>query len=199
MQPWARSRWQRLTIINNTTGNPLTFVVTNTGDSGPGTLRDAITAANADPNPGVDNIVFEIPASTAGNQNIPVSGFDPITQIWTISLAERAAGDHAFGHDRRIHGGQYCGAVPVPGSGQLGRAGSDRRRTAHRRNVQPFHARAASRRHDAADSILGDSQNRSSKRSTRFWEPTAFRSCRRRPTHLPSRFREQTRMKRSPT
>ena len=62
-------------------------MVTNTGDSGPGTLRDAITAANDDPNPGVDNIVFEIPASTAGNQNIPVPGFDPITQTWTISLA----------------------------------------------------------------------------------------------------------------
>ncbi len=75
-----------LTIINNSTGNPLTFVVTNTGDSGPGTLRDAITAANDDPNPGVDDIVFEIPASTAGNENIPVPGFDPVNQIWTISL-----------------------------------------------------------------------------------------------------------------
>ena len=50
-------------------------------------LRNAITAANNDPSPGVDNIVFEIPASTAGNQNVPVPGFDPITQTWTISLA----------------------------------------------------------------------------------------------------------------
>ena len=61
--------------------------MTNTGDSGPGTLRDAITAANGDPKPGVDNIVFEIPASTAGSQNIPVPGFDPVNQVWTISLA----------------------------------------------------------------------------------------------------------------
>jgi Calx-beta domain len=76
-----------LTITNNTTTKALTFVVTNTGDSGPGTLRDAIVAANNDPNPGVDNIVFEIPASTAGNQNVPVPGFDPITQTWKISLA----------------------------------------------------------------------------------------------------------------
>ena len=76
-----------LTITNNTTTKALTFVVTNTGDSGPGTLRDAITNANSDPNAGVDNIVFEIPASTAGNQNIPVPGFDPITQTWIITLA----------------------------------------------------------------------------------------------------------------
>jgi hypothetical protein len=75
-----------LTITNNATGNPLTFVVTNTGDSGPGSLRDAILAANQDPNPDVDNIVFDIPASTAGNQNVPVAGFDPITQTWTITL-----------------------------------------------------------------------------------------------------------------
>ncbi len=75
-----------LTITNNTSMNAPTFVVTNTGDSGPGTLRNAITAANDDQNPGVDNIVFEIPASTAGNQNIPVAGFDPINQTWTILL-----------------------------------------------------------------------------------------------------------------
>jgi Calx-beta domain len=76
-----------LTIINDATSTPLTFVVTNTDDSGLGSLRNAITAANNDPNPGVDNIVFEIPASTAGNQNIPVPGFDPINQVWTITLA----------------------------------------------------------------------------------------------------------------
>ena len=76
-----------LTIINNAAGNPLTFVVTNTGDSGPGTLRAAITAANQDPKAGVDNIVFEIPASTAANLNVPVPGFDPITQTWQITLA----------------------------------------------------------------------------------------------------------------
>ena len=75
-----------LTITNNTTSKALTFVVTNTGDSGSGTLRSAILAANSDPNPGVDNIVFEIPASTAGNLNIPVPGFDPINQTWNISL-----------------------------------------------------------------------------------------------------------------
>ena len=76
-----------LTITNNSNPNVSTFVVTNTSDSGPGTLRQAIIDANADPNPGVDNIVFDIPASTAPNLNVPVPGFDPITQTWTITLA----------------------------------------------------------------------------------------------------------------
>ncbi|MGO9469386.1 MAG: beta strand repeat-containing protein, partial [Isosphaeraceae bacterium] len=72
--------------ITNSNQNVSTFVVTNTGDSGPGTLRAAILAANADPNPGVDNIVFDIPASTAPLLNVPVAGFDPTTQTWTIAL-----------------------------------------------------------------------------------------------------------------
>ncbi len=38
-------------------------------------------------NPGADNIVFDIPASTAANLNVPVPGFDPVTQTWTINLA----------------------------------------------------------------------------------------------------------------
>ncbi len=64
-----------------------TFLVDNTGDSGPGTLRQAILDANADPAPGTDAIVFGIPASTAPELNVPVPGFDPSTQDWTISLA----------------------------------------------------------------------------------------------------------------
>ncbi len=80
-----------LTITNNTTIKALTFVVTSTLDStAPGTLRSAIMAADADPNPGVDNIVFDIPASTAANQNVPVPGFDPSTQTWQITLASGA-------------------------------------------------------------------------------------------------------------
>ncbi len=72
--------------ITNSNEDISTFVVSNTGDSGPGTLRQAILNANADANRGVDNIVFEIPASTAPDLNVPVSGFDPGTQTWTISL-----------------------------------------------------------------------------------------------------------------
>jgi hypothetical protein len=75
-----------LIITNDTNPNFATFVVVNTADSGPGSLRAAITAANVDPNPGVDDIVFDIPASTAANINVPVPGFDPVTQTWQITL-----------------------------------------------------------------------------------------------------------------
>ena len=46
----------------------------------------AIIDANADPSPGTDNIDFDIPASTAPLLNVPVPGFDPGTQDWTITL-----------------------------------------------------------------------------------------------------------------
>ena len=62
------------------------------------------------------------------------------------------------GHDRRIHPGQYRGPVPLPRPGHLGGPGSADRRRPHRRNVQPLHARAASGRHDSADSVLGDAR-----------------------------------------
>jgi hypothetical protein len=82
-----------LIIINNINPNVSTFVVTTTADNGnnaspvPGSLRAAIVAANHDPNPGRDDITFDIPASTAANLNVPVPGFDPATQTWTITLA----------------------------------------------------------------------------------------------------------------
>jgi CSLREA domain-containing protein len=72
--------------ITYTGGTGSEFVVTNTAISGAGSLWQAITDVNADPNPGVDHIIFEIPASTAANLNVAVPGFDPSTQTWTISL-----------------------------------------------------------------------------------------------------------------
>ena len=36
--------------------------------------------------PGTDNIYFNIPASNAPGVNVPVPGFDPTTQDWTITL-----------------------------------------------------------------------------------------------------------------
>jgi len=63
-----------------------TFLVDNTADSGPGSLRAAIVAANNDPIPGTDNIAFDIPTSTAPLLNVPFPGFDPNTQTWTITL-----------------------------------------------------------------------------------------------------------------
>jgi len=76
-----------------------TYAVTNTGDNlginpqpgaGTGTLRQAIVDANHDVVGGVmspDDIVFDIPASTAPLLDVPVSGFDPVTQTWRIKLA----------------------------------------------------------------------------------------------------------------
>ena len=75
-----------ITITNNNE-NVSTFVVSNTDDSGSGSLRQAILNANADPNSGVDNIVFDIPASTAPDLKRRSPGFDPVTQTWTITLA----------------------------------------------------------------------------------------------------------------
>jgi hypothetical protein len=62
-----------------------TFSVINTADSGPGSLRNAIAAANA--RPGADEITFAIPTSTAPGRNVPVPGFDVRTQTWRIELA----------------------------------------------------------------------------------------------------------------
>jgi hypothetical protein len=68
-----------------------TYAVINTNDSGAGSLRQAIINANKDTSP--DDIVFNIPASTAPLLNVPVGdtadgngGFDPGTQTWRIKL-----------------------------------------------------------------------------------------------------------------
>lgn len=58
-----------------------TFTVTNINDAGPGSLRDAITQANAVA--GADIINFNIPG--AGVQTIaPLSSLSPITEAVTI-------------------------------------------------------------------------------------------------------------------
>ena len=59
--------------------------MTNTNDSGPGSLRQAILNADANSS-GPSDILFDIPASTSPLLNIPVPGFDPDTQTWTITL-----------------------------------------------------------------------------------------------------------------
>ena len=64
-----------------------TFLVSSTADSGPGSLRQAILDADADPAAGADAIIFGMPASTAAGLNVPAPGFDPGTQDWTITLA----------------------------------------------------------------------------------------------------------------
>ena len=64
-----------------------TFTVNNTADGGLGSLRQAILMSDA-PHAGADRIDFAIPAATSSpGLDIPVSGFDPTTQTWTITLA----------------------------------------------------------------------------------------------------------------
>ena len=64
-----------------------TYPVTNTADTGAGSLRAAIVAADNDTgNHGTDQIVFDIPAGEPGDLTVPVPGFDPGTQDWTITL-----------------------------------------------------------------------------------------------------------------
>jgi hypothetical protein len=69
----------RLALLIWVASTPLaaaTFTVTNTNDSGPGSLRQAILDANA--NPGLDTIAFDIPG--AGVHTIsPSSNLDTIT------------------------------------------------------------------------------------------------------------------------
>jgi hypothetical protein len=57
------------------------FTVTNTADSGPGSLRQAISDANA--NPGPATIAFTIPG-TGVHTISPINGLDPITNAITI-------------------------------------------------------------------------------------------------------------------
>lgn len=62
-----------------------TFVVSDAGDTNtPGTLRYAITQSNQ--TPGANDVVFNMPASTAPLLDSPAPGFDPTTQVWTIQL-----------------------------------------------------------------------------------------------------------------
>jgi len=58
-----------------------TFTVTNTNDSGAGSLRDAITQANG--NPGADTIAFDIPGVSV-HTIAPATSLPTITQALTI-------------------------------------------------------------------------------------------------------------------
>ena len=90
------------------------YVVTVTDDStGAGTLRSAILAANQDTDPDPFDIVFNIPASTAPDLNVPVAGFDPVTQTWQITLnSPLPTITHAVSIDG-FSAGEPSGSVPV--------------------------------------------------------------------------------------
>ena len=61
-----------LNIVDNDLGTSNFFIVTNTQDSGPGSLRQAILDANAHAGP--DDIEFAIPASTDPTSTCPSMG-----------------------------------------------------------------------------------------------------------------------------
>ncbi len=97
-----------LNIIDHAQGSSRVFWVTNTQDSGLGSLRQAILNANARPGP--DDIEFAIPASLDPNLNVPVSGFDPETQTWTINLLTALPTIT----DQVIIDGYSQGELPIP-------------------------------------------------------------------------------------
>ena len=91
---------------------PATFLVTNTLDAGPGSLRVAILRANA--TPAADRIAFAIPAADPGFVDADHDGrFDP-GDYWSIAPASALP---AVTHTLRIDGGAQRGpgyrGVPV--------------------------------------------------------------------------------------
>src|SRR5215831_14006619 len=81
-----------------------TYTVTNTSDSGPGSLRQAILDANA--NPGADTISFAIPGADPGCDGggvctiAPMTALDEVTDVLTIdgyTQAGAAANTNATG------------------------------------------------------------------------------------------------------
>ena len=62
--------------FDTSSGYHVPCIVTNTNDSGEGSLRQAM--ADADENPGADSVVFNIPASDPG--------YNSTTGVWTIQL-----------------------------------------------------------------------------------------------------------------
>lgn len=90
--------------------NATVFTVTNTGDNGPGSLRDALTYANAMPGP--NSIVFNIPASDPN--------YDSGRGIWTItpqstlpfiiqsSITIDGTTQTTFGGNTNVNGPEIC-------------------------------------------------------------------------------------------
>ncbi len=107
------------------------FVVTNTYDSGPGSLRDAVKNANI--NPGLDKIQFNIPDTVSGyNSSYGVWEIELQTQLPAISdpvLIDGYSQKNFIGSDRNpfgpeiflngINAGQYTSGLIATSSGVL--------------------------------------------------------------------------------
>ena len=133
------------------------YVVTVTDDSlAAGTLRSAILAANQDADPNPFDIVFNIPASTAPELNVPVPGFDPVTQTWQITLNSPLP---AITHPISIDGfSQANNDVPYRYSDEIVStdAGPDGAWHADWRNFHAHHRRTPARSHDGTDPLHGN-------------------------------------------
>ena len=80
--------WSRFRVVI-----PTTYIVTNAADSGPGSLRDALTRANTLPGT-VDTILFDAGFFAAPRTITLTSGELPVTDSVTIFGPGRAAYRH---------------------------------------------------------------------------------------------------------
>ncbi len=145
-----------LIIISNSSLTNVAYVVTNTADSGPGSLRQAILDADADPNSGTVSIAFDIPASTAFEPERAGERLRPRQPDLADHLGSPAAADHALGRHRRLHAGKRGRALPLPRPGQFGRAVAGIHGLAYWWQLRAHDDRSAAGRHDAADPVHGD-------------------------------------------
>jgi hypothetical protein len=97
--------WGGLALAN-------TYSVTNTADTGAGSLRQAITDANA--NPGPDTISFNIPGSGVQTITVPVAGLPGITDPVTVDGTTQPG--YAGAPLIEIHGSQGAGVSVTAGN-----------------------------------------------------------------------------------
>ena len=90
-----------------------------------GSVRAAILAADADTSPGTDDIVFDIPASTAPDLERPGPGFRSQHPGLDDHARQPLAGDHPFGFDRWLYQAAVERALPL----------------SRRRSARPFRSR----------------------------------------------------------
>jgi hypothetical protein len=92
-----------------------TYTVTNTADSGPGSLRQAILDANA--NPGLDTIAFAIPGSGVQTITVPATALPSITSPVVIDGTTQPG--YAGSPLIELHGGQNNGISITAGGSTL--------------------------------------------------------------------------------
>jgi hypothetical protein len=76
-----------LTLVCTSTAWATTFTVTNTNDTGAGSLREAIKAANA--KAGADEIVFADGVSGTIHVDEPLPAYPPVLRVCRLSRTRR--------------------------------------------------------------------------------------------------------------